>query len=461
MGGRDERRAPGPDPGEEPRRLDERGLVEEGLLDPSILHGPALPPHVLTIRPFLWIVVGWTVAHTAFWAYFGTLFADAAFGYDASAAQMALLLGTFSLPFVVVTPLLGMLVDRWSPKWLLLIGFAVLAAAIPVAALATSLVWLGASIAVVGIAAAAIDPARSSLTGLLVPKDQLVQANGMMSASTHSALLVGTIGSGLLLGATGNADVVYTVAAIVAVAGLPFFLLIPDLRQSGERPAMSFRDLGQGVVTSWRHPELRLLLFLALLGYVIMNLLFSLEPILIRDVIGGGQEGVQFLWAANGFGAMVGALLVSRIREGVGLELLLIAGGFVLAGLGMMVYAGLAIYAVAVVATMLIGAGFSLFFSAALALVQRAAGEEEMGRVTAVLGVLSEGTGLLSSIVLAGVGTFVAVQPVLVGSGIVLALGGLGGLRRLRRLQAAGLAEPAPPGAPIAGIGAGRRRREP
>jgi predicted MFS family arabinose efflux permease len=415
---------------------------------------------VLTIRPFVWIVVGWAIAHTAFWAYFGTLFADAAFRFDASPVQMGMLLATFSLPFIVVTPLLGMLVDRWSPKWVLLIGFAVLAGAIPVAAVATSTWMLGVSIAVVGIAAAAIDPARSALTGLLVPEDQLVQANGMMSAATHGALLVGTIGSGTILGATGEADVVYTVAGIVAVCGLPFFLLVPDLRQSGDRPAMTFRDLGQGVVTAWRHPELRLLLFLALFGYVVMNLLFSLEPLLIRDVIGGGQQGVQFLWASNGFGAMVGALLVSRIREGVGLELLLVAGGFVLAGLGMMVYAGLAIYVVAIVATAVIGAGFSLFFSAALALVQRAAGEDEMGRVTAVLGVLSEGTGMISSVVLAAVGTFVAVQPVLVGSGMLLALSGLGGLRRLRHLQEAGLAEPPPTGSPIGGVGLGRARRD-
>lgn len=426
---------------DDPRDVPARpsGIVEDALLEPSVPHGGAVPPHVLTNRPFLWIVLGWGVAHTAFWGYFGTLFADAAFGFDADPAALALLLASFSLPFIVVTPLLGMLVDRWSPKWVLFWGFVILAGAIPFALFARSIVWLAVSILVVGIAAAAIDPARSSLTGLLVPEPQLVQGNGMISTATHSALLIGTIGSGILL-RVADADRVYLVAGVVAVLAVPFFLLVPDVRQRGDRPAMTFRDLREGLVVSWDHPELRLLLLMALGGYVIMNLLFSLEPILIRDVIGGGPPAVQFLWAANGGGAVVGALAVSRIRHGVGIELLLVGSGFVVSGIGMMIYAGLAVYVVAIGAAAVIGVGFTLFFVSALALVQRAAGEERRGRVTAVFGVLQEGTGLISSLGIASVGALIAVQPVLVGSGAALSLGGLAGLRRLRRLQREGLA---------------------
>jgi len=441
-------------PGDRPH-----GIVEDGLLEPSVPHGGAVPPHVLTNRPFLWLVLGSGVANVAFWAYFGTLFADAAFTFHATPVEAALLLASFSAPFVVVTPLFGILVDRWSPKWLLILGFLLLAAAIPFALLATSIMWLAASILVVGVAVAMLDPARSSLTGLLVEQDLLIQANGMVSTSTHGALLIGTVGAGLLL-RTYDADVVYAAAGVIGLLALPFFLPLPDVRQSGDRPAMTFRDLAEGLVWSWRDPELRLLLIMAVGGYGLMNMLFTLEPLLIRDVIGGGPSAVQFLWAANGVGAVLGALGVSRIRHGVGVELSLVGAGFVVSGLGLMVYAGIATYEVALVASAVIGVGFSFFFASALALVQRAAGEERRGRVTAVFGVLQEGTGLLGSGALASVGTFVAVQPVLVGSGFLLAAGGFAGRWALGRLRRAGLAaRPVVP--PVPGVAASARRRGP
>ncbi|HSL12071.1 MAG TPA: MFS transporter [Actinomycetota bacterium] len=447
----------GPTPPGRDDDLAPRGIVEDGLLEPNVPHVGAPPPHVLTNRPFLWLVLGSGVASIAFWAYFGTLFADAAFRFEATATDAALLLASFSVPFVLVTPLAGIWVDRWSPKWVLFLGFVLLAAAIPVALLADSIVWLAVSILVVGVAAAALDPARSALTGLLVEERLLVQANGMLSTAFHGALLIGTLGGGLLIESRG-ADTVYTVATVIAVLGLPGLLLVPDARQRGDRPHMTFRDLAQGLQIAWHHPELRLLLSMAVSGYVLMNMLFSLEPLLIRDVIGGGPQAVQFIWAANGLGAVLGALTVSRIRHGVGLELVLVGGGLVVTGVGLAVYAGVGTYAVALGGSVVIGVGFSFFFTSALALVQRAAGEESRGRVTAVLGVLQEGTGLVSAIALASVGALVAVQPVLVGSGVLLVVVGTIGWRRLLSLQRAGLAAVPRQGA-AAAVGLRGRRR--
>ena len=440
-------------------RHDDRphGIVEDGMLEPSVPHVGAPPPHVLTNRPFLWLVLGSGISTIGFWAYFGTLFADAAFRYEATAADAALLLASFSLPFVLVTPLAGIVVDRWSPKWVLFLGFVLLGGAIPFALVADSIEWLALSILVVGIAAAAIDPARSALTGLLVEEGLLVQANGMLSTAFHGALLLGTVGGGLVIESRG-ADTVYLAATVIAFLGLPGLLLVPDERQRGDRPAMTFRDLAQGLGIAWHHPELRLLLGMALSGYVFMNMLFSLEPLLIRDVIGGGPQAVQFIWAANGVGAVLGALAISRIRHGVGLELTLVGGGLAITGVGLAVYAAFGLYGVALAASAVIGVGFSFFFTSALALVQRAAGEEARGRVTSVLGVLQEGTGLLSSVALASVGTLVAVQPVLVGSGVLLVVVGAAGWRRLLSLQREGLAV-----TPVRGVGGsagirGRRR---
>ena len=46
-------------------------------------------------------------------------------------AQMAILLGAFSVPFVLLVPFQGLLVDRWSAKWMNFWGYVLGVAAMP------------------------------------------------------------------------------------------------------------------------------------------------------------------------------------------------------------------------------------------------------------------------------------------------------------------------------------------
>ena len=86
-------------------------LPDEAIVEPTIPRGVGGPPHLFTNRPFFWLVLGSGVGGVAFWAYFGALWADTSFGHHASPAQMAILLGAFSVPFVVFVPVQGLLVD--------------------------------------------------------------------------------------------------------------------------------------------------------------------------------------------------------------------------------------------------------------------------------------------------------------------------------------------------------------
>ena len=86
------------------------------------------------------------------------------------------------------------------------------------------------------------------------------------------------------------------------------------------------------------------------------------------------------------------------------------------------------------------GAGLSLYFAPAFALIQRVSGEDRRGRVTSVFGVLQEGVGLATSVTIAILGmATIVVRPALVGLGAFLGISGLLGVRafgRLRRRQA-------------------------
>jgi len=410
----------------------DEGRVEDTLLGSTIPHGGTLPPHVLTIRPFLWIAVGAFVGGFAFWGFLAAVFAQAAFAFHATSSEMALLGLSLSAPYALFIPLQGLLVDRWSPKWMNLCGYAVIVAAVAAAFFGTSLPWLYLASFLVGVAFATIEPARSSLIGLLVDEPRLVQANGTVSAAFQTSLMLGTLAGGLLTDVVGT-EAVYAVSLAAGAVALAVNLVIPDVRQGGERPAVALRDLVQGLRTAIHQPELRLALVVTCLGWLAVTTFFVLEPLFIKETLRQGESAVSYLWFTHGAGAMIGAIAVSRIRGAAGRELPLVAGGVTCAGVGLLLFAIVGTYPAAFAGEALMGAGFSFIFAPSLALIQRVAGEEQRGRVTSIFGSLQETMGIVSAVVLLALGPLVVVRPTLVGAGLAVVVVGLVGFRTAAR----------------------------
>lgn len=408
----------------------------EGMAE-ELLGGRApgpLSPHLLTDPSFRWLLIGESISAVAFWALLAAEFSDAAYRFHATPTQQFILWGAFSAPFVLMTPFQSLLVDRWSPKWMNLIGYGMLILAIPPAFFGNSVYSLYLSMFLIGLADASIQPARSALTGLLIREADLVKANGMLSAGLQVAGILGPFAGGLIIGASGNTDGVYMMAVAGALLCLPFFVMIRDVRQSGERPEMKLRDLLDGAVTAARHPELRMLMFLSVAMFMAISVFFSLEPLLVKDTIHLKQQAISFLWAAQAGGSLFGALALARSKDGSGRELGIIGISLAFAGAGALIYVGLATYAAALIGSVIMGFGFSRFFGPSLALIQRAAGEDKRGRVTSVFSVLQESMGLLAAALFAIVSLSAgAVQPMLVATAIFLTIAGLIALTALRR----------------------------
>ncbi len=383
--------------------------------------------------PFRWLVLAHGVSALAFWGYFGTVFAQATFRFGAGTRQMAILGASLSVPFILGSLLQGLVVDRWSPKWLSFIGYFILAAAIPAAWAGGSLAWLYVSSFMVGAAFATIEPARSALTALLVPEKGLVRANGAIAVSFQLSLVIGTLGAGAMLGSDAHgASLVYASALVAAVLALAFVPFIPDVRHGGVRPDMSLTDLRVGARAAWHHTQLRLLLLVTGLGWALINVFFVLEPLLVKGTLHRGQDAVLYLWGAHGLGALAGATAITRTRRGAGREAMFVCAGVVLVGAGILIYAGVGVYVVALGAAAIAGCGFGFIFPPLLALIQRSVREEQRGRVTSVFVALQESMGLFSSIALLVIAGAVVVRPTIVVSGGVVAAIGLLGLRTAR-----------------------------
>jgi MFS family permease len=412
---------------------------DHGPHDPAFVEAPFLaqgetgrPSAPVFHGAFRWLVLAQGFSALAFFGYFGAMFAEATYRFDATTSDLAVLGAALSVPFILGSLLQGLVVDRWSPKWLALIGYLLQLAAIPVALAATALPWLWASGFLVGGAFATIEPARSALTSLLVPQEDLVRANGTIATAFQLALVLGSLGGGWLLD-VWSAHAVYVVAAAVALLPPLCMLLVPDVRQRGERPSVSFGDLRRGAATAWDHPQLRILAIVTVTGWFMVNVFFVLEPLFVKDVLRLGGDSLLYLWGAHGAGALVGAIAITRAQRTAGLEAVLTCVGVALIGLGIFVYTAVGVYWVALVASGVAGVGFALLFPPLLALIQRVIPEEQRGRVTSVFVSLQESAGLASSLALLVLGGLVVVRPTLVTAGALLVVIGLMGLRAVLR----------------------------
>ena len=419
---------------DETTHLEQAGHSAGPLAEAPILEGPHPPSPPVLSGPFRWLLVAHGFSGFAFWAFYGTVFAEAAFRFHAGKTGMAILGISLSIPFILGSLLQGLVVDRWSPKWLALIGYFAMACSIPVALVAGSLPWLYASSFLVGAAFATIEPSRSALTGLLVDHAGLVHANALLSVAFQLSLVLGTLGGGWLLDVSG-ADLVYALSLATALLPVLAVLRLPDVRQRGEQPSLSVRDLRTGARTAWHDETLRVLLLVTALGWALINTFFVLEPLFVKEMLHRPGHSLLFLWSAHGAGALLGALAMTRFRGARGHEAILVNVGTIAIGAGMLGYTGIGVYEVALISAAVQGAGFAMLFPPLLALIQRVVVEEQRGRVTSVFVALQESMGLLSSILVGVLAAVLVVRPTLIASAALLVVLGLFGLRAVVRVR--------------------------
>ncbi|MGH2685379.1 MAG: MFS transporter, partial [Actinomycetota bacterium] len=188
---------------------------------------PGGPLRLFTNRPFLWLVFGESFAMLARWGFFLALVGDATYRFDATPAQVGLLIGSYSLPLIVVSPLYGAAADRWSAKWLLVVS-SLTVMSVPIIAVTTSsLAGLYLAAILYGLGYAAEMPARGALVPRLVGQDRLVQANGMITAASSVQMVIGPALGALLTG-VGGPTAPYFVSIVAGGLGAAFFLPVPD-----------------------------------------------------------------------------------------------------------------------------------------------------------------------------------------------------------------------------------------
>ncbi|MBW8729838.1 MAG: MFS transporter [Terrabacter sp.] len=235
---------------------------------------------------------------------------------DHSSSALGIVTGLQFLPFLILAPFAGMLVDRFPKRRILfLTQTALLVTALLLAVLTAAGVvelWHVYALAFLqGVATAVDNPARQTFVSEMVDTEHLPNAVALNSASFNLGRLVGPAVAGLVIAWFGIAPALYVNAAtfvfvLVALLRMNTSLLTPSPRARGKG------QIREGLRYVKGRPDLVLIMALVfVLGTFGMN--FQLTMALMATKVfdkGPGEYGL--LGSIMAIGSLTAALLSAR-----------------------------------------------------------------------------------------------------------------------------------------------------
>ena len=227
--------------------------------------------------------------------------------------------GLFILPFFLFSATSGQLADKYD-KALIARWTKLLEVAIMVVALAGfwlhSLAWLLAALFLLGLQSTLFGPVKYAILPQHLRDEELVGGNAQIEAGTFVAILVGTLGGGLLAGAGLDPAWIALAGIGVALAGYAASRGIPE----APPPAPDLVVNPNPLTETWRNigfARENRTVFLSILGiswFWLYGALFLAQiPAYGKNVLGGGESAVTLLLAVFTVGIGAGSLLCERM----------------------------------------------------------------------------------------------------------------------------------------------------
>lgn len=288
-------------------------------------------------------------------------------------------------PFLLSTPIGGLLADRLDRRSIVLVTQvmqAALAALLGVLALADALpLWLLFALVLVSSAARTVElPTVSAVLPNLVPAEALLNNFSLNSLATLGARFVGPVLLAPVL-ALGGASAAFFVIAMLYLPAYFYVRRTPPM----PRGKLAVQGLAAQVVEGGRfiraHGMIALLLGLLVLHCWLSMSYDSTLPLVAESNLGGSGATYSSLVAGSGIGAIIGSLVLAglRRRERRGPFLVLSA---IFSGLTVAFVAVSGIWALAFVAMVAVGMSQAVFMTLTMTLVQESVPDALRGRVT-------------------------------------------------------------------------------
>ncbi|MCC0177313.1 MFS transporter [Waterburya agarophytonicola K14] len=233
--------------------------------------------------------------------------------------QFALTILFMYLPKVIISPLAGVLVDRWNRRSAMIMsdlgtGIVTLAVFFLVGSNNLAIWHIYLALTITSSFNAFQQPAYIAAISQLVTAKNLSRANGMVQASFAIAKIAAPAIAGLLMKFWGlktilSIDIVTFTIAIVTLLSVKF----PDFKRFTRRRRKVVHQVASDAVAAWNYIALRpglvrLVCFIAISYFTMGMLEVVLWPLLYQP---GSTEQLGFVLSVGGCGMLVGSVLMS------------------------------------------------------------------------------------------------------------------------------------------------------
>jgi MFS family permease len=342
-----------------------------------------------------------------------------------SAFYLGLIAFASQLPATVVSPLAGVVADRWDRHRIVLatqlLGMAQ-ATAIAVLVIGGWVqVWhILLLAALLGVVMGLDIPARQALFVDLVDGDRedLANAIALNSSLFNATRLVGPSLGGFLIATVGEGPLFAINAAsyLAVLASLAAMRLTPVVHADAGGHVLDRLREGFRYAADFR-PARTLLLLLAALSLVGMPYVVLL-PVFADTVLGGGPRTLGLLMSAAGLGAFVGALWLATRRTVRGLSAVIAVAAAVF-GAGLMGFALSTTLVLSLPLLVAAGAGMMVLAASINTVLQTIVPARLRGRIMSLYAMAFMGMGTIGSLAAGWLATILGAAP-------TVALGGLG-----------------------------------
>jgi predicted MFS family arabinose efflux permease len=228
-------------------------------------------------------------------------------------------------PEIVSGPLLGAWFDRWPPVRLTSIGFLIRGASIAAIALLSlvgsmNMVVVLSLCVVMGITNPLAKVGTRVITPLLIPKNDLQVANGVLTIGDQFPYLVGPVLGGSLAGFLGIGSLLIPAGMCLVATVLMVRVRVPKGAVAAQRvvrkaPVAKKNGFVAGFGPLITVPVVRAMMILTVVYYVSYGPLLTAIPVFAQHNLGAGGAGYGAMWSAMGVGALLGLVMVPRLTR--------------------------------------------------------------------------------------------------------------------------------------------------
>lgn len=352
------------------------------------------------------------------------------------------------LPVMLLGPVIGAIVDRWSRRWCAVIADAVRAIAFVGIGLVDGFAATVALAVLAGFGTALFSPSILAALPSLVEKERLPAITSLYGGVTDLGRTLGPLVAAACFPLVGPevvivADGVTFAASALVLASLSFGARVGEEVAAGGRALL--REAREGLGATARLPGVRVVLF-ASSAIVLFAAMLNVAELLLAHDLHAGASGYAALLAVLGIGVVAGSLTGVRGSSPPDLKARYL-GGLGTVALGLLALSVVPVYAVALPAFFITGLGNGLVVVHERRLFQIGVPDRLRGRAYAVLDTFASwafaSAFLLSGALIAALGTREVLALAGVGSLVVWVAASLA----LRGLWTAPepAVEPAPP----------------